>query len=44
MKTHKVIGIYSGDTYFVGTLNECEDFIDYEIADSFRLVALEELK
>lgn len=40
MKTHKVIGLWSGDTYLVGTLDECETYVAYEIADSFKIVPL----
>lgn len=40
MRTHKVIGIYSGDTYLTGTLDECESYVAYELADSFRIVSL----
>jgi len=38
MKTHKVIGLYSGETYLVGTLVECETYVAYEPADSFKIV------
>lgn len=40
MKTHKVVGLYSGNTYFVGTIDKCETFVAYELADSFKIVSL----
>lgn len=40
MKTHKVVGLYSGDTYFTGTLAECEAYVAYEPADSFKIASL----
>ena len=40
MKTHKVVGLYSGDSYFSGTLDECETYVAYEPADSFQIVPL----
>ncbi len=40
MKTHKVVGIYSGDTYLTGTLDECETYVAYEPADSFHIEPL----
>lgn len=40
MKTHKVVGIYSGDTYLTGTLDECQTYVAYELADSFHIVPL----
>ena len=40
MKTHKVVGLYSGDSYFSGTLYECETYVAYEPADSFKIVPL----
>lgn len=40
MKTHKVVGLYSGDSYFSGTLDECETYVAYEPADSFKIVPL----
>ena len=40
MKTHKVIGKWSKDFYMSGTLDECETFVAYEIADSFIIVPL----
>jgi hypothetical protein len=40
MKTHKVIGLYSSNTYFTGTLKECEAYVAYEPADSFKIAAL----
>jgi hypothetical protein len=38
VKTHKVVGKYSGDLYLTGTLDECESFVAYELADSFLIV------
>ena len=38
MKTHKVVGRYSGETYLIGTLDECETYVAYELADSFDVV------
>ena len=35
MKSHKVIGIHSKRVYFTGTLDQCENFIAYEIAGVF---------
>jgi hypothetical protein len=40
-KTHKVVGLYSGDTYLTGTLDECETYVAYEIAGSFKIVPIE---
>lgn len=40
MKTHKVVGIFSGDTYFTGTLDACESYVAFEPADSFKIVAI----
>ncbi len=41
MKTHKVLGLCSGDTYLVCTLDECETYVAYELADSFRIVPMD---
>ena len=38
MKTHKVVGLYSGNIYLAGTLDECEIYVAYEPADSFKIV------
>lgn len=40
MKTHKVVGLYSGKTYLSGTLDECENYVAYEPADCFKIVPL----
>lgn len=40
MKTHKVVGLYSGNTYLTGTLADCEGYVAYEIADSFKIIPL----
>lgn len=37
MKTHKVVGLWSGKTYLVGTREECESYVAYEPADSFKI-------
>jgi hypothetical protein len=38
MKTHKVVGIHSGNMYFSGTLDDCDAYVAYEPADSFMIV------
>ena len=37
---HKVVGLYSGDTYLSGTLDECENYVAHEPAESFKIVPL----
>ena len=44
MDAHKVVGLYSGETYFTGTLDECENYIAYEQAGSFKIVPLKAFK
>ena len=38
MKTHKVVGLYSGDSYFSGTLDECETYVAHEPDESVKIV------
>lgn len=40
MKTHKVVGLYSGDIYFTGTLDECDSYVAFEPADSFKILRI----
>lgn len=38
MTTHKVIGLCSGNTYFSGSLDDCESYVAYELAGIFKIV------
>lgn len=41
--SYKVVGNYTGEIYFVGTLSECEEYIRYEDGeDSFHIEDSEE--